>query len=97
MSCTLTVQKAIKIIVEKTILWAIENKLITEYQVVILKNTEYEIDNLMREYSINTTNEKEKELFVAAIETIKCILDTKDLKDLTHVLIYTNSIEKDLD
>ena len=32
-----------KIIVQKPILWSIENKLITDYEVVILKNTEYEL------------------------------------------------------
>jgi len=82
-----------KIIVEKPIIWSIDNKLITDYKVIILKNTENEIDCLMREYLINSENEKEKELFVAAIETVKCILDNKELKDLTHVLVYTNSIK----
>ena len=82
-----------KIIVEKPIIWSIENKLITDYEVVILKNTKYQIDCLMCEYLINSENEKEKELFVAAIETVKCILDNKELKDLTHVLVYTNSIK----
>ena len=82
-----------KIIVEKPIIWSIDNKLITDYKVIILKNTENEIDTLMREYLINNENEKEKELFVAAIETVKCIQDNKELKDLTHVLVYTNSIK----
>ena len=83
-----------KIIVKnKTILWAINNKLITDYNVIILKNTEYEIDLLIKEYLIDVENEKERELFVAAIETVKCILNDDELKDLTHVLVYTNSIE----
>ena len=37
-----------KCIDEKTIYWAILNKKITDYNLIILKNTEYEIDSIIK-------------------------------------------------
>jgi predicted helicase len=79
----------------KTIHWAIENKKITDYNLIILKNTEDEIDNIIG--SLNLCDKKmkhsishNKELFLSAFMSLKSI---EKYNGLTHILIYTNKIE----
>ncbi len=81
---------------EKSICWAIDNKKITDYNVIILKNTENEIDNIIN--SLNLDNNPEikssiiyhKDLFLSAFMSLKSI---EKYSDLTHILIYTNKTE----
>jgi superfamily II DNA or RNA helicase len=73
----------------KSVFWAIENKKITDYDVVVIKNTDEEIEEIIKEISldpklINT------ELFIAAYMTLKSI--EKYPERVSHVLIYTNTI-----
>jgi predicted helicase len=68
-----------KSIDEKSICWAIEQKKITDYYLIILKNTENEIDNIIN--SLNLDNNQEIKSSIL------------DHKDLTHILIYTNKTE----
>ena len=85
-----------KSIDEKSICWAIEQKKITDYYLIILKNTENEIDNIIN--SLNLDNNQEikssildhKDLFLSAFMSLKSI---EEYKDLTHILIYTNKTE----
>ena len=70
----------------KSVKWAIENKIITDYKLLILKNTEMEVDNIISNLKIKVEN---KELFISAYMTLKA-LETYD--DLTHMLIYTNTM-----
>ena len=78
-----------KCIDSKSICWAIENKKITDYNLIILKNTEVEVDNII--YSINLNNENiNKDLFLSAFMALKSI---EKYDDLTHILIYTNKTE----
>jgi predicted helicase len=85
-----------KIIDVKSINWAIENKKITDYYLVILKNTEDEINNIIN--SLNLSENKEiqnsiihhKNLFLSAFMSLKSI---ENYTDLTHILIYTNKTE----
>ena len=82
----------------KSICWAIENKKITDYNILILKNTNDEINDIITNLtSLNTDNEdiniinsitENKELFLSAYMTLKSI---EKYEDLIHVLIYTNS------
>jgi predicted helicase len=81
-----------KIIDSKSISWAIENKKITDYNLVILKNTEEEIDNVISSLKLENANDKDKifknkELFLSAYMALKSI---EKYEDLTHILIYTN-------
>jgi len=76
----------------KTINWAIENKKITDYNLIIIKNTEYEMNNIIN--SLNLDNNEEimyhKDLFLSAFMALKSI---EKYNNLTHILIYTNKTE----
>jgi predicted helicase len=80
----------------KTIKWAIENKKITDYNLIILKNTENEINNIINSLNLSGNNEvknsimNHKDLFLSAYMSLKSI---EKYNDLTHILIYTNKIE----
>jgi predicted helicase len=80
----------------KSINWAIENKKITDYNILILKNTENEINNIINSLDLNKNEEyrnsivDHKDLFLAAFMGLKSI---EKYDDLTHVLIYTNKTE----
>ena len=70
----------------KSVKWSIENKIITDYNLLILKNQEIEVDNIISNLKIKVEN---KELFISAYMTLKA-LEIYD--DLTHMLIYTNTM-----
>lgn len=76
----------------KSINWVIENKKITDYNLLILKNTDDEINNIIN--SLNLCDNKEimhhKDLFLSAFMSLKSI---EKYNDLTHILIYTNKTE----
>ena len=71
----------------KTIGWAIDNKKITDYKLLVIKNTLQEVNTIIKNLQIAISN---KDLFFSAFMTLKSI---EKYDDLTHVLIYTNSIE----
>ena len=72
----------------KSINWAIENKKITDYNILILKNTENEITSIIN--NLNLTDIDNKDLFLSAFMSLKSI---EKYNDLTHILIYTNKTE----
>jgi predicted helicase len=80
----------------KSIHWAIENKKITDYNLIILKNTEYEIDYIINSLNLGENDEvissimHHKELFLSAFMALKSI---EQYNVLTHLLIYTNKTE----
>ena len=76
-----------EVVVEKSILWAIENNLITDYCPIVLKNSEDDITDISRKYGIDVTD---IELFLAAVMTLKSFLR---LEGLSHVFVYANSIK----
>ena len=76
-----------KVIDLKTIFWAMENKRITDYHLMILKNTENEIQNIIDNLKIKVEN---NELFMSAFMSLKSL---EKYEDLTHILIYTNTTE----
>ena len=69
----------------KSIHWAIENKRITDYHLMIFKNTESEIQNIINNLKIKIEN---NELFMSAFMSLKSI---EKYNNLTHILIYTNT------
>ena len=80
----------------KSINWAIENKKITDYNLVILKNTEDEINNIINSlnlgenYEVQNSIMHHKDLFLSAFMSLKSI---EKYNELTHILIYTNKTE----
>jgi len=71
----------------KTIGWAIDNKKITDYKLLVIKNTLLEVNTIIKNLKISISN---TDLFFSAFMTLKSI---EKYDDLTHILIYTNSIE----
>ena len=74
-----------KVIDSKSVHWAIENKKITDYNILVLKNTDEEVDQIIRSLRLNIRN---RELFISCYMTLKSF---EKYTDLTHVLLYTNS------
>ena len=71
----------------KSVHWAIENKKITDYNTLVIKNTENEVDEIISNLGINVDN---KELFIS---TYMCLKSFEHYGDLTHVLLYTNTTD----
>jgi superfamily II DNA or RNA helicase len=76
-----------KYIDQKSVYWAIENKKITDYNILLIRNTVQEVNNIIEMLDIQVSN---KELFISAFITLKSI---EKYDDLTHVVLYTNSVD----
>ena len=70
-----------------SIKWAIDHKKITDYKVVLLKNTEEQVNNIIKNIGLSINN---KELFISAYLSLKSI---QKYIDLTHILIYCNKTD----
>ena len=81
-----------KLVSSISVKWAIENRKITDYMVVLLKNREEDIDALLSNLQIENAN---KDLFLSAYMSIKSIekYSTGRAGALTHMLLYTNTTE----
>tara|TARA_B110000971_G_scaffold172436_1_gene177338 strand:+ start:287 stop:2494 length:2208 start_codon:yes stop_codon:yes gene_type:complete len=77
-----------EIIYERNIKWAIENKMICDYKIILLRNTDEEIEMIARKYNINIEG-KSLNLFLSAYMTLKSLMK---YGDITHVFCYTNNI-----
>jgi len=71
----------------KSIHWAIENKKITDYNILVLKNTEDEVDEIISSIGLKVIN---KEIFISCY---MCLKSFEKYNDLTHLLIYNNTTE----
>ena len=71
----------------KTVHWAIENKKITDYNILVMKNTEDEVDEIYSNLRLNIIN---KEIFISCYMSLKSF---EKYGDLTHLLLYTNTTE----
>ena len=71
----------------KSVHWAIENKKITDYNILVLKNTEDEVDDIISSLRIKVDN---KELFISCFMILKSF---EKYEDLSHVLEYVNNIK----
>uniref|UniRef100_A0A6C0BX92 Helicase ATP-binding domain-containing protein n=1 Tax=viral metagenome TaxID=1070528 RepID=A0A6C0BX92_9ZZZZ len=76
-----------KCIDSKSVNWAIENKKITDYNILVLKNTEDEVDEIVTSLRLNVFN---KEIFISCY---MCLKSFEKYSDLTHLLLYTNTTE----
>ena len=77
-----------EIIDSRNLLWGIQNNIITDYSVILIKaNEEYLSQHFQK---INITCENDKRLLLAAYATLKCLLNEGYLN---HALIYCNSID----
>ena len=74
-----------KYIDEKSVQWAIEHKKITDYNILILKNTEADVNDIILKLGIEVCN---KDLFISSFMTLKSL---EKYKDITHLFIYTNT------
>lgn len=75
-----------ELIDEKCVKWAIENKHITDYQIVCLKSTKEELEHVL--IQLKPTNPA---LFTS---TYMCLKSLSLYSTLTHILLYTNTIEE---
>jgi superfamily II DNA or RNA helicase len=71
----------------KSVHWAIENKKITDYNILVLKNTEDEVAAIASSLRLTIYN---KEIFISCY---MCLKSFEKYNDLTHVLLYTNTTE----
>lgn len=78
-----------KCIDEKSVMWAIENKVITDYKVIVLKPKGNSIREIIDELDIQISD-KDIELFMSAYMTLKSIVM---YDNLTHILCYTNTTQ----
>ena len=63
----------------KSVYWAIENKKITDYNILVLKNTENTIDEIINSLRLNVIN---KEIFISCYMCVKSLYFTKDFKHI---------------
>lgn len=75
-----------ELIDQKSICWAIEHKKITDYNILILSNTNEDIDKIIKHLNIEEYN---RELIVSAYMSLKAL---EIYNGLTHILIYTNTV-----
>lgn len=73
----------------KTVNWAIEKKHITDYNIIVLKNTEDEVDDILNSLGMNN-NSMNKKIFISCY---MCLKGFEKYSGLTHLLLYTNTIE----
>ena len=73
----------------KSVKWAIENKRITDYSILVIKNTEEQVDEIIQQYKIHVRN---KELFISGYMCLKSFEQYGNL-GLSHILLYTNTID----
>ena len=74
---------------EKSVKWAIDNNVITDYKVVVLKATGDNVDDIIGDLDIQL-DDTTVEIFISAYMTLKSI---NSYDDLSHVLCYTNTTE----
>jgi len=71
----------------KSVRWAIENKKITDYNILVLKNTQDEVDEIISSLKLHIIN---KEIFISCY---MCLKSFEKYNNLTHLLLYTNTTE----
>jgi len=74
---------------EKTFKWAIDNKYITDYRILIIENQLNELMEIKHKISSSISN---KELFICVYLTLKSLTILQE-KSPSHLLIYTNEIK----
>ena len=72
----------------KSVKWAIENNKITDYNILVIKNTIEEVDHIIRTLKIKV---KDKNIFISCY---MCLKSLEKYDDLTHILLYTNTVQE---
>lgn len=73
---------------QKSVQWAIDNRKITDYNILVLKNTEDEVNTIISSLKLNIIN---PEIFIACYMCLKSI---EKYNDLSHLLLYTNTTDE---
>lgn len=73
---------------QKSVQWAIVNRKITDYNILVLKNTEDEVNTIISSLKLNIIN---PEIFIACYMCLKSI---EKYNDLSHLLLYTNTTDE---
>jgi len=71
----------------KTVHWAIENKKITDYHILVLKNTQEEVNKIVCRLGLDIDN---REIFISCY---MCLKSFETYDNLTHLLLYTNTTD----
>jgi predicted helicase len=81
-----------KVIDSKSVKWAIENKKITDFQVIVIKNKEEDFNIIIEKFRLSgeLLEKLNVHLLISAYMTLKS-LETID--KISHILIYTNTID----
>ena len=72
----------------KSIKWAIENNKITDYKILVIKNTIDEVESIIKSLNIKVSD---KNIFISCY---MCLKSLEKYDDLTHILLYTNSVKE---
>jgi len=75
------------VIDSKNIKWSIENNMITDYNILILRNNKDEVDQIL-----SSLKDVDRNLFISCYLTVKAITGGQ-FPMLRHLLIYTNKTE----
>jgi superfamily II DNA or RNA helicase len=81
------VQQFGNIIDKKTFKWAIENKKITDFNVLLIENNDYDMDEIIKSLNIDI-DVKDRELFINCYITVRSF---DKYNKLSHILLYTNT------
>lgn len=76
-----------ELIDQKSICWAIDNTKITDYYLLVMRNTHQEVDEIIERLGIEEGN---RELIVSAYMSLKSL---ETYIGLTHLLIYVNTVK----
>ena len=81
-----------KVIDSKSVKWAIENKKITDFQVIIIKNKEEDFNMIIQKFRLSgeQVEKLNVHLLISAYMTLKSL---ETIPKISHVLIYTNTID----
>jgi superfamily II DNA or RNA helicase len=76
----------------KSVKWAIENKKITDFQVIIIKNKEEDFNSIIEKFRLSgeSVEKQNIHLLISAYMTLKSL---ETIPKISHVLIYTNTID----
>jgi superfamily II DNA or RNA helicase len=81
------VQQFGNIIDKKTFKWAIENKKITDFNVLLIENNDHDMDEIIKSLNIDV-DVKDRELFINCYITVRSF---DKYNKLSHILLYTNT------
>lgn len=79
----------------RSVKWAIENKCITDYSVVLMDHRVDDLDEMIdMVFPDKHIDDRFNTLFLAALVTLKAMVKYRDEERCTHTLVYTNTIEE---